>query len=103
MGSATPAPEDRALCVSVSVPLATVIAPDDLVAAFACAAQGGGEAASATAGHLDRLLSEMSVAEILRFCDRHGFALGDLLNAYRWNRARGGAPHPELEDHIAQR
>jgi hypothetical protein len=97
------ASEDRALCVSLSVPLPTAIAPQDLVAAFRCAADGGGEAASASAAHLDRLLSEMSATEVLRFCDRHGFSLRDLRHAYRWNRARGGAPHPELEEHLEQR
>jgi hypothetical protein len=96
------ASEDRALCVSVSVPLPRKIAPEELIAAFRSAASGGGEAASTNAGHLDRLLSEMSVTEILRFCDRHGFGLSDLRNAYRWTRGRGGAPHPALEAHLEE-
>jgi hypothetical protein len=93
--------EDQALCVSINVPLPVLITPDELVEAFRCAASGGGPPADAKAAHLDRLLSEMPLASLLRFCDRHGFGFAELRAAYLWHRARGGAPSGAIEAHLA--
>jgi hypothetical protein len=93
--------EDHSLCVSVSVPFPIIVTPEELIRAFRGAAGGGDAAAEARAAHLDRLLSEMLLTVILRFCDRHGFQLRDLAAAYRWNRSRGGPPIPDIESHLA--
>lgn len=52
------------------------------------------------AGHFERFLGELPIAEVLRFGDRHGIDAPVLAKFVRHHREQLGLHRPELEDHL---
>jgi hypothetical protein len=52
------------------------------------------------AGHFERFLGELPIAEVLRFADRHGINAPLLARFVRHYREQLGLRRPELEDHL---
>lgn len=51
-------------------------------------------------GHLERFLGELSLTDILRFCDRHDIKAKALAYFVRTNKRELALRRPELEEHL---
>lgn len=51
-------------------------------------------------GHLERFLGELSLTDILRFCDRHDINAKTLARFVRTNKRELALRRPELEEHL---
>jgi hypothetical protein len=83
---------DKVVVTSVNVPF-----PVKIDASALAAALKGGAVPRQYAGHIARLLEEVPVGDILRFCDRHGISATEIA---RVMRKQTGLRRPELQEHL---
>jgi hypothetical protein len=86
---------DRIVVTSVNVPFPTHIEAKALARGLASNTVPKG-----FAGHFERFLGELSLTEILRFCDRHEIAAPTLARFVRKQGRRLALHRPELEEHL---
>ncbi len=90
-----PADIDRIVVTSVNVPFPKRIDAKTLAHGLASNTVPKG-----FAGHFERFLGELSLTEILRFCDRHDIKASTLARFVKKQGKRLALHHPELEEHL---
>lgn len=92
---APPADIDRIVVTSVNVPFPKGIEAKTLAHGLASNTVPKG-----FAGHFERFLGELSLTEILRFCDRYGIKAPTLARFVRKQGNQLALHRPELEEHL---
>jgi hypothetical protein len=90
-----PADIDRIVVTSVNVPFPKSIEAKTLAHGLASNTVPKG-----FAGHFERFLGELSLTEILRFCDRHEIKAPTLARFVKKQGKRLALHRPELEEHL---
>jgi len=90
-----PADIDRIVVTSVNVPFPKSIEAKTLAHGLASNTVPKG-----FAGHFERFLGELSLTEILRFCDRHEIKEPTLARFVKKQGRRLALHRPELEEHL---
>ena len=86
---------DRIVVTSVNVPFPKSIEAETLAHGLASNTVPKG-----FSGHFERFLGELSLTEILRFCDRHGIKASTLARFVKKQGRRLALHRPELEEHL---
>ncbi len=86
---------DRIVVTSVNVPF-----PRNIEASTLAYGLTANVVPKGWAGHFERFLGELSLTEILRFCDRHEIKAPTLARFVKKQRRRLALHRPELEEHL---
>lgn len=92
---AKPVNVDRIVVTSVNVPFPKSIDAETLAQSIKANTLPVGYH-----GHLERFLGEVSLTDILRFCDRHDIKANTLARYVRTNRRELALRRPDLEEHL---